>query len=188
MQEIWRPVVGFDGLYEVSNCGKVQSNARYARIRGGGKRLLKPVVLKHWESNSGYQMVQLSVENCTTKHYVHRLVAMAFVPNPHHHLEVNHIDCVKRNNVQSNLEWVSRQENEDHKVSSGRTVRGELNCRAKLTSVEVAEIRLLLASGVAQASIARKYAVGQSTICRIKTGESWGPEIVSTPACKLHAP
>ncbi len=173
MEENWRPVVGFEGLYQVSNLGRVQSANRFSRIRGGGKRLIKPTPLKHWKSNSGYQMVQLSVENHATKHYVHRLVAMAFVANPDQLLEVNHINSDKEHNQDFNLEWVSRQGNEDHKVAAGRTRRGMANKQTKLTDQEIMEIRSLLIGGEAQASIARKFGVAQTTICRINTGNTW---------------
>ena len=182
MEEIWRPIVGFEGLYQVSNLGRVQSANRFARIRGGGKRLITPTPLKHWKSNSGYQMVQLSVENHVTKHYVHRLVAMAFVANPDQRLEVNHINSNKEHNQDVNLEWVSRQGNEDHKVAAGRTHRGMANKQTKLTDQEVIEIRSLLRGGESQASIARKFGVAQATICRINTGATWRPVITPHPA------
>lgn len=103
--ERWLPVVGYEGLYEVSNLGRVKS-------------LKRPRVHEHMVAQEinyrGYCRVNLWKNNRSTKHSVHRLVAQAFVANPHGKPQVNHIDEVKTNNRADNLEWCTQLENHNH--------------------------------------------------------------------------
>ena len=99
--EIWKDVVGYEGLYEVSNLGNIK-NAK--------GRILKPLVRKH-----GYLGIQLRGKGGNERGFktfsIHRLVAKAFIPNPENKPEVNHIDENKTNNQANNLEWVTHKEN-----------------------------------------------------------------------------
>lgn len=97
--EEWRPVAGFEGLYEVSNIGRVRSLTRY-------KKVIKPII-----TNTGYFQYQLWHNGVCRTGLAHRLVAQAFVPNTDHKPIVNHIDENKLNNSADNLEWVSHIEN-----------------------------------------------------------------------------
>lgn len=97
--EKWAPVVGYEGLYEVSNSGKVRSLFRY-------KKELKPCL-----TTNGYFYVQLFKNKKGTNHYLHRLVAKAFIDNPLGKELVNHKDEIKTNNSADNLEWVTHVEN-----------------------------------------------------------------------------
>lgn len=99
LEEKWLPVVGYEGLYEVSNIGNVRSLFRY-------KKVLKPT-----KTTNGYYYVQLFKNKIGTNHYLHRLVAMAFIPHEDDKPFVNHKDEVKTNNNTENLEWVSHVEN-----------------------------------------------------------------------------
>lgn len=99
MEEIWRSVDGYEGLYEVSNFGHVRSLFRY-------KRILKPMI-----SSTGYQRVDLFKNKQRKQFSVHRLVATAFVNNDDNKPFVNHKDENKLNNRADNLEWVTHQEN-----------------------------------------------------------------------------
>lgn len=105
--ENWRPVRGYEGLYEISDKGRVRSLPRNGTVLR--KRILKPHLLK-----SGYWQVELSMDNKMHGYRVHRLVAAAFIPNPENKLQVNHIDGDKENNCVENLEWVTRSENQLH--------------------------------------------------------------------------
>lgn len=96
-EEVWRPVVGYEGWYEVSNIGRVR--------RCGGR------VLTNLQGSRGYELVNLSVRGKTRLWLVHRLVAMAFVPNPCGFDVVNHLDENKTNNRANNLEWTTLAEN-----------------------------------------------------------------------------
>lgn len=99
-EEEWRVVIDYEGLYEVSNHGKVRSFCR-------GKNL----ILKSWKHYKGHLFLYLSKNGERRKFFVHRLVAVAFIPNPQMKLLVNHIDEVKHNNIVTNLEWMTEGEN-----------------------------------------------------------------------------
>ena len=100
MEEIWHDIEGYEGLYQVSNKGRVK------RLLGPSERLLK----LH-DNRDGYLRVNLTKEN-TLKHIsVHRLVAQAFIPNLYNLPEVNHKDENKLNNCVNNLEWIRHIDN-----------------------------------------------------------------------------
>lgn len=111
--EIWRPVVGYEGLYEVSNMGNVRGLDRVSHMKNGVKRLTKGKLLTQgrWNSKSNYRSVVLCSGGVNKKHGVHRLVATAFIPNPDNLPEINHKDENKQNNRVENLEWCDRKYN-----------------------------------------------------------------------------
>ena len=110
--EVWRPIAGYEGLYEVSSLGRVRSLDRViTRLsRWGTESTLKVkgVILQPNNHTNGYQTVLLSNKGCCVGFLVHRLVAKAFVPNPDNLPEVNHKDECKKNNRADNLEWCDR--------------------------------------------------------------------------------
>ena len=103
MNEIWKDIDGYEGLYQVSNLGNVKS-LNYNRT--GKERILKPGT-----NGSGYLHVILCKNGKIRLFKVHRLVAKAFLENPDHKSDVNHKDENKTNNCVENLEWMTRQEN-----------------------------------------------------------------------------
>lgn len=112
-KEIWRPVVGFEGLYEVSDAGNVRSVDRIVTSKNGMKKSLRGQLLKQglYNSKSTYRGVTLSKGGKQFKKSVHRLVAEAFIQNPDGMPEINHKDEDKANNTVENLEWCDRQYN-----------------------------------------------------------------------------
>lgn len=102
-QEKWKSVQSYNGKYLISSQGRIKSLYK--------KRLLRPHVGK-----DGYVRIVLWKEGKQTIAYIHRLVASAFVPNPHNFQEINHIDGNKQNNSPQNLEWVTRSENVKHAI------------------------------------------------------------------------
>lgn len=119
--EIWKPVVGFEGIYEVSNIGRVK--LLYREYYPGDyptKRVMKNKILDIRIRPDGYLTVWLSKQMRDGKHYfIHRLVSEAFINNFLNKKEVNHIDGHKTNNFVSNLEWATRSENIQHAVDNG---------------------------------------------------------------------
>ncbi len=123
IQELWKDVKGYEGLYKVSNLGRVRSIERYVRSDRNpktGLRLIKPKILKAWDNGNGYMVVTISVNKKRKNKYVHRLVAEAFIPNPENKPQVNHIDNNRSNNIISNLEWCTASENSIHMMNQGR--------------------------------------------------------------------
>ena len=110
--EVWKPVIGYEGIYEVSNMGRVKSLGRTARSKCDSARLVPERILRPCANRRGYLNVRLS-KNGVEKHlYVHRLVAEAFIPNDNIlATTVNHMDEDKTNNCVDNLEWMSQTEN-----------------------------------------------------------------------------
>lgn len=107
--EIWKDVKGYEGIYQVSNMGRVKSLAR-----SGNNRTLKDRIMRQYVGKTGYMQVRLSKENKTRLLKVHRIVAEAFIDNPWQKPQVNHIDGNKTNNLVDNLEWNTSSENIKH--------------------------------------------------------------------------
>ena len=106
-EEIWKPVSGYEGLYEVSNKGRVKS---LPRTSSDGKPVIGKI-RKLSVSTNGYLQLSLSKNGINTIYRVHRLVAEAFLPNPDKKYAVNHKDETRTNNCVENLEWMSSKEN-----------------------------------------------------------------------------
>lgn len=163
--EKWKPVKleGYERYY-VSNLARVRSS--YGRI------------LKQYRQITGYWSTNLCGKKQKKKTItIHRLVALAFIPNPHNKPQVNHIDGNPENNVPSNLEWVTSSENIKHGYAIGIiSQKGENHSRSKLTYAQVCEIRQKVANGVQKTALAREYGVHRDQIRRIAIGESWYSE------------
>ena len=104
--ELWKDIPGYEGIYQVSNLGRVRSLERVVQSgRGFGNHIIPGQILKPEKSKPGYLFVILSKKHSRKMYLVHRLVAQAFVPNPHNYQQVNHIDEMKASNNAANLEW-----------------------------------------------------------------------------------
>ena len=108
MNEIWKPIEGTDGHYEVSNLGRVMSKAQ-----------LSPRIMPQTIQKSGYHYVMLHVNNKPTCRRVHKLVALHFIPNPNNYDQINHKDGNKDNNRADNLEWCNGSQNMQHAWRNG---------------------------------------------------------------------
>ena len=110
MKEIWKDVIGYEGLYFVSNLGRVKSTPTCKHKK---PRILKPI------PRNGYLSVILCDEHGLKNVFIHRLVAQCFVPNPYNKPIVNHVDGNKMNPCAENLEWCTQKENIDHAIKTG---------------------------------------------------------------------
>lgn len=132
-EEIWRPIAGFEGYYEISSLGRVKRVARISVDSMGRKysyeeRLLSVKVSRH----TGYPRVNLSKNGKCTPHCIHRLIAEAFIPNPNNLPCVNHIDEDRSNSVLSNLEWCDYSYNNSYgKAVKKRKATLRKNLRGK---------------------------------------------------------
>lgn len=107
MKEEWKPVIGYEGLYEVSNMGRVKSLKRAVWYNNGYYKTVPEKILKAWKNKDGYLQVGLHKDGKSKLYYVHRLAAEVFLDNPQNLPVINHRDENKSNNVVSNLEWCS---------------------------------------------------------------------------------
>lgn len=126
MIEEWRDIKGYEGLYQVSNIGKVKSLARTVMRSNGRLMTIRERILKLRPDKGGYVRVCLSKDAVETDYFVHRLVAIAFIDNPHNLPEVNHKDENKKNNSVDNLEWCTSLYNNNygsHNENHSKTCR-----------------------------------------------------------------
>lgn len=113
MKEVWKDIAEYEGLYQVSNMGRIRTLERVVQF-GSQQRIIKPNIRKQKVKNGGYMFIQLAKNGKQKCFHVHRLVAYAFCDGYAAKLQVNHIDGNRRNNVCTNLEWCSRSENQKH--------------------------------------------------------------------------
>jgi hypothetical protein len=114
--EIWKDIKGYKGYYQVSNLGQIKSLERIVRTKDNKMVFFPETILKPNKINSGYCQVQLS-KDCRSSFLVHRLVAQAFLSNPHRYQNVNHKDGNKANNCVDNLEYCTQKYNLWHSVN-----------------------------------------------------------------------
>lgn len=144
MTEQWKEIPGFEGMYSISNMGRIKSHKRNTAILS----IKEDFILKPKKTQNGY--LQGCLSKACKKSYIgiHRLVAEAFIPNPLNKFTVNHIDGNKHNNNVNNLEWLSQKENNRHAIKIGLYVpHGESNSNNKYKSDQILQIIDLLMAG-----------------------------------------
>ena len=165
MIEEWKDIEGYEGLYQISNMGRVMSLPRPLKnYRCKAKKILIP------SFSNGYFYLRLCGVGNQKRKYIHRLIAAHFIPNPFNLPEVNHKDFNRTNNKIENLEWVSCQDNCLHAIKGGRTT-------AKINYKKAQEIRKKHKSGLfSQTKLAAEYGVTQACIWYIIKNINWKDE------------
>lgn len=173
MVEIWKDVKDYEGLYQVSNLGRVKSLDHYdslGRLRIG--KILKP----QFDGKGHYLHVGLYKDGCYKPKDIHRLVAETFISNPDDLPQVNHKDEDKQNNVVTNLEWCTHLYNNTY-GSKANASKGEKNGLARLTKDDVYNIRneyVLGSKTNGLKALSEKYGISQSHLSHILNGSRWG--------------
>lgn len=168
--EQWLPVPGYEGIYEVSDQGRVKSVARTSRHSGASVKMSERMLRL---GNERYQTVRLCKDGWATKHYVHTLVLLAFVGPCANGMEALHNDDDGHNNRLSNLRWGTHAENGADRWRNER-LGGRLAAKvAKLTVEQVRDARAAAARGERQLDIARRMGVSRSAIGLIVHGRNW---------------
>lgn len=167
MREVFEDLKGYEDSYQISDFGRVFTKRR---LIGNqiyyGKELIPQL------TSDGYLKVTLSKNGESKKYYLHRLVAIQFIDNNDNLPQVNHKDGNKLNNSVTNLEWCTKQENQNHAVRTNLMQHGANRPSAKLTEQDVLEIYAL--KGILKAQdIADKYNVSKNTINCILRGSKW---------------
>lgn len=174
--EVWKAIAGYEGLYSVSNMGRVRRElSRHCR----SIRILSPMLTK----KGSYQRVALhDRENKKKFFFVARLVAVAFVPLVEGKNQVNHIDGSKANNQDANLEWTTASENMFHRyqILGQKAVNGENHGKHKLTNEQVVDMRACYAAGERITYIAKRFSIANKTASQIIKMKSWKHVIPSS--------
>ena len=171
--ESWLDVKDYEGLYQVSDLGRVRSVDRSVLVnqsRYKSPRIIrrKGKVLKPGVDGKGYSVVGLSKSGKPKTLTVHRLVCIAFLPNPKLKPAVNHIDGNPSNNTLRNLEWCTVKENNDHSYAlNGRTGSSHI-------SADTAKnVKRLLEDGLNNHRIASMVGASLTVVKNIKSGRTW---------------
>ncbi|MBM7565764.1 NUMOD4 domain-containing protein [Paenibacillus sacheonensis] len=166
--EVWKDVVGYEGIYQVSNFGRVKS------LGNGVTR--KEKILRQHINRRGYMKLDLSMKGQEPKKFsVHRLVAQAFIPNPLNKPQVNHVNCFKSDNRVTNLEWNTQKENLLHAKANGlgkqlkpvTAINLETNERLEFISQAEASRRLGLNISYILSGRAKKNIKGWKIECKV---------------------
>ena len=129
VEEIWADINGFEGLYQISNLGNVKALPKLINGRHRKERIMKSQLKK-----DGYLDVLLSKNNKRDRHLIHKLVAIAFIPNPNNYSCVNHKDENKINNFIMNLEWCDHKYNNAYGI---RTIKASNSCKKSIVQMDL---------------------------------------------------
>lgn len=164
-KEIWKDVVGYEGLYLVSNHGRIQSADRMVQYKTHSQ-FKKGKVMTPSEVSKGYLQVGLYRDKKVKRAYVHRLVAEAFIPNDSNLEQVNHIDADKTNNNVGNLEWSDGRNNIQHALLKDlRSI--------KLKKSDVERIRSLDKTIYPNTKIAEMYGITEDHASKVRNKRAW---------------
>jgi hypothetical protein len=172
--EIWMPVAGYEGAYEVSSLGRVRNVERKVRAKGNAFRTVRSRIRIPCYVN-GYPAVKLSIGNKSKTEIIHRMVLEAFVgPRPSLMHDACHGDGSRTNNSIDNLRWGTKHENKEDAFKHGVAPHGERVGNSKLSAEFVFSVLADTRSG---ADIAKEIGVNRSTINKIRSGRSWARTI-----------
>lgn len=166
MNEVWKDIKGYEGLYQISNLARVKSFKFY---KGTNER-----ILKNFKTSNGYLAVKLCKNKTKKDMTIHRLVAKHFILNPEFKITVNHINGKKEDNSINNLEWSTYKENNEHARKTGlNNDVGSNSHKAKISENEVIIIRNSYKLGYTQNEICRWFGVSRALISLIVNNKRW---------------
>lgn len=173
--EVWKPVQGYEGLYEISNLGRLKSPQKVVNGKEGRLHTLKERMLNPRVNQTGYYHTALYKNGKPKWYTVHRMVALSWIDNPENKPHINHKDSNRLNNRVDNLEWCTHGENMKHGFLYGnKTQKGEKNNAAKITR-EIAEaVRALYAEGnLTQWQVGERFGLARCHVKDITTHKIW---------------
>lgn len=168
--ECWGVIQNYEKFYQISDLGRVKRTARTIACENNVIRNVREIILKEGTNSCGYPTVNLSKKGTVKTVLVHRLVAIAFIPNPENKPQVNHKRGNKKDNRALRLEWCTAKENQQHASATGLSPKGDRHSVAKLTWEQVREIRK---SNLYHRELGEIYKVSRRTIGNIKNNDTW---------------
>lgn len=173
-RERWKPVVGFEGLYEVSDQGEIRGLARWISHPRGGLRLwASRTLVANVLGNNGYLGVSLCRDGERYVRTVHSIVTAAFHGPRPGQMDAAHKNGDRQDNRASNLSWKTRTANHADKIRHGTHNGGERAPHAKLTNHGVQSIRVLASAGEPVKVLAMRFKVSLASIRRVIKRETW---------------
>lgn len=176
MEEIWKDIQNYEGLYQISNKGRIKRLSGKCLGKAGTYRSVSESILTNFPNKSRYNYLYVNLNNNGIKQFrVHRLVAIHFIDNPNNLEQVNHIDGNKSNNTVENLEWCTNQENMDHsKKNNLHKSRFRTNApNVKLTEEQVKKIKNRLNNKEYGRNIAKDFNISEGMVSLIKHNKNW---------------
>lgn len=162
--EIWKDIKGYEGLYQVSNYGRVKS----LKGTGNGIRKKDDIIILSFRNSNGYNRVHLMKNGKEQNIYVHRLVAEAFIPNPNNYPIVNHKDEDKSNNNVNNLEWCTHKYNVNYGTATERMSKTRKGHEVKMETRNKISRKL---KGIKRPNISGKNNIHSSKVLCVTTNE-----------------
>ena len=177
VMEVFKDIKGYEGLYQISNLGRVKSVGRYVIRKSGIEHLRKcwrkEIIMRLCNGYVGYKVLVLRKNNQPKTHLVSRLVALNFIPNPDNKPEVNHKNGIKSNNTVDNLEWMTSSENKIHALETGLKIipRGEQ--MSNWTKEDILKIRSMVGKGLSYTKIGKQFGMSGTNVGHIHHRRSW---------------
>lgn len=172
MEEIWKVVEGYNGVYSVSSFGRIRTKTRKCVRSDGTVMTYNGKILKQSDAagrKKGYKLIHFYREDGRDTWQVHRVVATAFIPNPENKPCVNHINGIKDDNRVENLEWSTYAENNAHALETGLKDQTPSSYNSKLTKLDyearkdIIENYKFKVKGFTFVDFAKKYGVDEQT-------------------------
>lgn len=168
----WKDIVGYEGLYQISDTGIAKSCARLIITKKGWGKPVPEKIKNHYKSTTGYWFVDLYKNNVSNKHAVHRLLGIAFIPNPDNKPQINHKNGNRLDFSLPNLEWCTASENIKHCYAElGRKSAFLGRCG----SLHSGSIKIIcVETGIEYCSIkeaAKQLKIGKGMIGRVVSGK-----------------
>lgn len=183
MNEIWKDIIGYKGLYQISNLCRLKVLTKTVYATGKKPYEQKESILGGSLNNNGYLVFTLYKNKKKKGYPAHRLLALHFLPNPENKPQINHIDGNKLNNSLNNIEWCTIKENAVHAFKTGLRVnpKGEAHGGSKLTDEKVIEIINKYKTGlISYRQLGVEYGVSSFIVYSIVRRKSWSHVTLKT--------